>query len=212
MGTKKYETSISYKYYWESLNNFENFISYNAQLKEIYTLNPKNVLEVGVGNKLVYNHLKAIGVTVTSLDINPKLKPDYIGDIRELPFNNNSFDIICAFEVLEHLPFSDFEKCLRELQRVSSKNVIISIPIRKVGIEFYMWLPKIHEIYFYVDLPIPVKHEGVISDKEDHYWETNKIGFPKTKIINMIKKYFRIKKEFRPKFNKYHWFLVLEKI
>jgi len=211
IGTKKYETSISYRYYWESLNNFENFVSYYTQLNEIYNSHSRNILEIGIGNKLIYNHLKEIGLKVTSLDINYNLKPDYVGDICNLPFKDNSFDMACAFEVLEHLPFSDFEKCLTELKRVSSKNVIISVPIRKAGIEFYVWLPKLHSFYFYIDLPIPIKHKGVTSDKDGHYWEVNKMGFSKKKILYIIKKHFIVKKEFRPPFNKYHWFLILEK-
>lgn len=211
MGTKKYETSIDYKHYWKSCNNFNNFVSYYNQLNEIYNTNPKSVLEIGIGNKLVYNHLKEIGVKVTSLDINEKIKPDVIGDIRQLPFPDNSFDTVVAFEVLEHIPFSDFEKSLTELKRVSKKFVIISIPIRKIGVEFHMWLPKIHQIYFYIDLPIPIKNKGVVSNSDCHYWEVNKIGFSKRKILNIIKKHFLIKKQFRPRFNKYHLFFVLEK-
>ncbi len=121
MGTYKYETSIEFKYYWESLNNFESYISYLNQIKTIYELKPKTVLEIGVGNKLTYNHLKQIGIDVVSLDINQKLNPNYIGDIRQLTFESNFFDLICAFEVLEHLPFSDLEKALQELKIFKSK-------------------------------------------------------------------------------------------
>ncbi len=211
MGTKKYEQNIKFQYYWEKLNNHKNYISYLNQIDEIYSTKPKTVLEIGIGNKLIYNHLKEIGIKVTSLDINKNLKPDYIGDIRKLPFKNNFFDTVCAFEVLEHIPFNDFEKSLKELKRVSKKNIIISIPIRKIGIELYIWLPKIHDIYIYLDIPFPIKQKKNITDKDCHYWEVNKIGYSKKRILNIIKKHFTVKKEFRPKFNKYHWFLVLEK-
>jgi SAM-dependent methyltransferase len=138
MGTIKREKSLKYIGYWNNSIYKNRFNSYQNQLIEIYNTKPKTVLEIGVGCKLVYNHLKEIGIKVTSLDINKNLKPDYIGDIRKLPFKNNSFDTVCAFEVLEHIPFNDFEKSLKELKRVSKKNIIISIPIRKIGIEFYM--------------------------------------------------------------------------
>lgn len=74
MGTKKYETNMTYEYYWKSLNNSPNFVSYYNQLNEIYNTSPKSVLEISIGNKLIYNHLKEIGIKVTSLDINKKLK------------------------------------------------------------------------------------------------------------------------------------------
>jgi SAM-dependent methyltransferase len=211
MGTIKREKSLKYIGYWNNSIYKNRFNSYQNQLIEIYNTKPKTVLEIGVGCKLVYNHLKEIGIKVTSLDINKNLKPDYIGDIRKLPFKNNSFDTVCAFEVLEHIPFNDFEKSLKELKRVSKKNIIISIPIRKIGIEFYMWLPKIHDIYIYLDIPFPIKQKKNITDKDAHYWEVNRIGYSKKRILNIIKKHFTVKKEFRPRFNKSHWFLVLEK-
>ncbi len=211
MGTKKYENNIKYKYYWESLNNFRNFVSYQNQITEIYATNPKTVLEIGIGNKLIYNHLKEIGIKIISLDINKNLNPDCVGDIRKLPFKNNSFDTVCAFEVLEHIPFEDFEKSLKELKRVSKKSIVISIPVIRKGIEFYLWLPKIHGIYFYLDIPYFLKQKKTITDKEGHYWEVNRIGFSKKRILKIVSKYFIVKKEFTPKFNKYHWFLVLKK-
>ena len=176
MGTKKYETSIGYKYYWESLNNLPNFVSYFNQLNEIYLTKPKTVLEIGIGNKLIYNQLKEIGIKTVALDINHKLKPDVVGDIRKLSFEDCSFDTVCAFEVLEHIPFSDFENALMELKRVSKKYVIISIPIRKIGLEFYFCAPIIHNIYFYLDIPYPLKQKKIITDKDCHYWEVNKIN------------------------------------
>lgn len=209
MGTKKYEKSIKYQHYWKSCNNFNNFVSYYNQLNEIYNTNPKSVLEIGIGNKLVYNHLKEIGVKVTSLDINEKLKPDVIGDIRKLPFLDNSFDTVVAFEVLEHIPFSDFEKSLTEL-RVSKKWIIISIPYsRWKYFEFYLNLPIIKEIYLHLSCPIFFKRK--IKEDDCHYWEFNERGYSKKKILNIVKKHFLIKKQFRPRFNKYHLFLILEK-
>ncbi len=212
MGTEKYETNISYKYYWKSLNNHPNFVSYYNQLNEIYNTNPKTVLEIGIGNKLIYNHLKEIGIKVTSLDINKKLKPDYVGDIRKLPFKDNSFDTVCAFEVLEHIPFYDFEKSLNELKRVSKKYVVIAIPSHRWKfIEFYLMLPLIKDIYFYAEITNVIKQKVNLTDKDCHYWEVNKIGYSKRKIKKIISKYFKIEKEFRPRFNKYDWFLILKK-
>lgn len=49
-----------------------------------------------------------------------------IADIRQIPYKDNSFDTVIAFEVLEHL--DNVELALRELYRVTSDNIIISVP------------------------------------------------------------------------------------
>lgn len=211
MGTKEYETNISYKYYWTTSNDIKQFIAFSNQLNDIYSTNPKTVLEVGCGNKLVKNQLELIGIRTICCDINKNLKPDVVGDIRKLPFENNIFDTVVAFEVLEHIPFEDFEKALLELKRVSKKNVIISVPIVTIGLEFYMWLPKIHDIYFYIDLPIPLKNKKVIAN-ECHYWEVNRAGYKKCKIDKILSKHFKIIKNYRPKLDKFHLFYLLEKV
>jgi protein associated with RNAse G/E len=76
---------------------------------------------------------------------------------------------------------------------------------------FYLWLPKIHYIYFYLDLPIPRKQKVNITDSDCHYWEVNKIGYSKKRILSILKKHFKLKKYYRIKFNPYHFLIVLEK-
>jgi hypothetical protein len=72
-------------------------------------------------------------------------------------------------------------------------------------------LSLIKSIYFYFEITNIIKHKLNITDNDCHYWEVNKIGYSKRRIKNIISKYFKIEKEFRPRFNKYHWFLVLKK-
>ncbi|MDD4082331.1 MAG: class I SAM-dependent methyltransferase, partial [Sphaerochaetaceae bacterium] len=128
---KKAESKVQVKkehYSNKGYNDIFRFLSYQHQIESIISLNPKTILEIGIGNKLVSNQLKEMGYKVTTCDFDPKLKPDFVGDIRNLPFKKNEFDIVVAFEVLEHLPFEDFEKALSEMKRVSKKNCIISLP------------------------------------------------------------------------------------
>lgn len=48
------------------------------------------------------------------------------GDGENLPFEDNSFDLVVSSHVLEHLP--DFDLGLREIMRVSKKRAIVAIP------------------------------------------------------------------------------------
>lgn len=87
-----------------------------AQKKKIqYFFNkvPKSskILEVGCGNYWLGNYLKSNGwKNYLGLDVNPPA--DIIGDIKNWKkhgLKKNSFDIIVAFEVIEHVP------CFKEL-------------------------------------------------------------------------------------------------
>jgi len=209
MGSKDYELSYDYNFYWDSCNNISNFASYYQQLNTINKYKPNNVLEIGVGNRLVTNQLKNKGINVTTVDINPKLNPDYVCDIRHLEVINTHFDLICAFEVLEHIRFSNFEDALISLKKHSSKYIIISLPIKATGITFYLNLPKIKPIYYYLNLPIPLRQKS-IQNNTAHFWEIDKVGFEKSKIINILRKHFNILEHYRLYMNPRHYMFVLQ--
>ena len=54
-------------------------------------------------------------------------------------------------------------------------------------------------------LPLPIKHKF----NGQHYWEIGKKGYSTKKIRKIIKKYFKIQKEFIPFENQYHHFYIL---
>ena len=106
-------------YFTESYCSTRRFISFAEQIKNIINTNPDSVLEVGIGNGVVSDFIRKKGLNITTVDFDKELNPDYTASIMELPFKNDSFDCVCCFEVLEHLPFKCFNTALQELQRVS---------------------------------------------------------------------------------------------
>jgi ubiquinone/menaquinone biosynthesis C-methylase UbiE len=199
------------KYQFEKYCNRERWSSYYYQLGEILKLMPSSVLEIGIGDSVVASYLKQhTGINHKSLDIADDLKPDIMGSIDAIPLPDNSFDLVCAFEVLEHLPFERFPIALKELYRVAKKNVLISLPhwgrhfsleVKLPGIGRLRWQKKIN----WQSIP----HEF----KDEHYWEIGKRGYKEKMIKEAIKAVgFKIIKDYIAFDSPYHHFFILKKI
>lgn len=127
---------------WENqINDFET----NKRLKVVYgqllkgvTLKGKNFLEVGCGLGYFSEKASRLGAKVTGIDIGEKLvkicrkripKARFIvASASELPFKENSFDIVLCTEVIEHV--ADQEKAIKELFRVTKEGgyLVITTP------------------------------------------------------------------------------------
>ena len=97
------------KSHYKNYDDFNRFISYFNQIESIKKTNPDNILEIGVGNNTLSTYLRSKGFDLTTCDFDESLKPDIVADIRKLPFEENQFDTVVAFEILEHLKFKEFE-------------------------------------------------------------------------------------------------------
>lgn len=211
---QKFNTQVQSKWYIRRYDDDKRFISYYHQIELAQGLEIKSILEIGIGNKTVSTYLKNQGYVVKTCDFDENLNPDIIADIRKLPIKDNSFDLVMACEVLEHIPWEDVDKVLKELQRVSRKYVLISIPYKTAYFYTLFNFPKIQKIFktsflgFGFSIPFFFK-----SKKFDgqHYWEMGYKGCSKNTVRTKFKEYFNIKKEFRSKLNPYHYFFVLEK-
>ena len=198
---------MSRKYYFQKYVHKGRWVSYWHQIKEVLNLKPQSVLVVGIGDGIVIDVLKKQIEKVKTFDIEKDLNPDILGSIDNMPLADNSFDIILCAEVLEHLPFEKFEKCLSELKRVARKYVVLSLPHFAPQLKLNFKIPIIKEVKIAIKIPFPKKHKF----NGQHYWEIGKRGYSPKKIRKIIKRYFTIKKEFIPMENQYHHFYILNK-
>jgi SAM-dependent methyltransferase len=132
-----YETSETYKGLLDGhdaayLQTFVEFVNRYA---------PSNayILEVGCGNGVAPLLLSRMGHRVVGADISPlfleeaqKWESDRLTyrvcDAFELPFEDETFDLVCSNELIEHVP--DVERVLMEMIRVTRKGgrIIVSGP------------------------------------------------------------------------------------
>jgi len=187
---------------------FDRWSSYFYQLREVIDLNPRNLLEVGVGDGVLKNYIcNNTDMEYKNLDIAEDLKPNIVGNVENIPLGDDTFDLVCAFEILEHIPFDKFDIALSELNRVSKRDVIISLPHFGPSVRLAFKLPFLKEFKFAFKIPFYKKH--VFNG--EHYWEIGKKGYSTNKIRKVIKKLFFITNEFVPFENQYHHFFILRK-
>jgi ubiquinone/menaquinone biosynthesis C-methylase UbiE len=187
----------------------ERFCSYWHQIDEVLQLQPKAVLEVGIGNGFLTRYLRQRGTSVTTLDIDYDLVPDVTGSVLRLPFSDDSFDVVTCYEVLEHLPYTDFSTALKELARVSTSGVLISLPDVSTVYRFYLSLPRMRPFKKLIPHPYPrpISH---ICDGQ-HHWEMGKKGYDLKRLKNdILRSGLKILKTYRVFEMPYHRFFILE--
>lgn len=185
--------------------------SFWYQLNEVLKTNPDSVLEIGPGPGVFKIIAKNFGINIKTLDIDPELSPDFIGSADAIPSPNKSFDVACAFQVLEHMPFEVSMKAVQEMCRVARKSVIISLPEAGNCWPNTIAIPYVRKIQFLLKNPFK-KTKKHIFDGE-HYWEIGKEGFLLNDIIQALKIHSSSSckiKTFRIHENPYHRFFIIE--
>jgi len=72
----------------------------------------------------------------TTVDFLPWDEPGYVqGDGRSLPFEDGIFDVVCALDVLEHVPADGRARFLEECARVAKRAVFLCAPFKSAEIE-----------------------------------------------------------------------------
>lgn len=136
------DSSTFYENYWQDARNISatTHSRNKAILDRFFPVRPRNqqILEIGVGGEggiifLLKNENKVCGIDVSSsAQRNCErlgLKIDVINlDTRGVPFEDETFDIVFAFEVFEH--FANPQSVIEEIRRVLKPKglFLVSIP------------------------------------------------------------------------------------
>ncbi|MCK4234497.1 class I SAM-dependent methyltransferase [candidate division WOR-3 bacterium] len=117
----------------------------------------ERVLDLGCGLLPNTKYLTVSGYNVISLDLSleylfngKKIFPKAIlvcSDVRFLPFRIDIFDAAIIVDLLEHLPFADVEKVLKETIQVLKNHSYIFLHIPLEGSFAYQFLRLIRKIW-----------------------------------------------------------------
>lgn len=112
--TTKMISEIVYKH------NYLSFIQEMAMI--LPELSNFKVLNLGAGGLPIDGATNLDRVELDGINV--------VHDLKDgLPFDDNSFDLIVAFNVLEHFTYEKFEFILQEMYRVSKPNSLIKIQV-----------------------------------------------------------------------------------
>lgn len=109
-------------------------------------INIHSVLDAGCAKgyylKAIHDYNEVFGnITMRGIDISewaiknsdPDIKKFLmVGDIKKIPFGNQSFDLVLCKDTIEHISENDISQAITEICRVSKKYILISVMTMKV--------------------------------------------------------------------------------
>lgn len=109
------------------------------RLRDYYRLSEgASLLDVGCAKGFMLHDFKELmpNLKITGIDISPyaikhaieSVKPSLqVGNAKELPFEDNSFDLVISINTIHNLPLEECKQSLKEIQRVSRKHSFITV-------------------------------------------------------------------------------------
>jgi len=186
------------------------WISYWHQIDEVLRFGPSSILEIGPGPGLFKTIAGGFGIPVETVDIDPDLCPDYVASVFDLPFADQAYDVVCAFQMLEHLPYEKSLLAFAQMARVAKRGIVISLPDARGAWPLLIGLPFGRELSSLVPSPRfwarPHTFDG------EHYWELNKKGYRLPDVTADLSSYgFALERSYRVELFPYHRFLVFRR-
>jgi hypothetical protein len=162
-------------------NNPARFGSYYYQMALILESGCGTLLEIGRGDGFLKRNLSATHIEITTCDFDESLKPQTVGDVRKLPFRGTSFETVCAFQVLEHLPWDELAPAVNEMKRCASETVLISLPDAGPYIKLQSKLPFLGTRRGLFDLGWIWRPTHRFDGQ--HYWEVGAKGYSHQAVL-----------------------------
>lgn len=112
---------------------------------------PGKCLEIGPGEGIFAEHCARAGIDYAGIERNPALQSRLVaagfdvtlGRAPPLEYADESFDLVVAMTVLEHMPtFEDAYRLVEESRRVLKEGGVLAVEVPdflRAGIDYYAW-------------------------------------------------------------------------
>lgn len=121
--------------------------SFWFQANVLDRLGGKKILEIGPGGSVTKPMMLHLGYTYHTLDAQKTLKPEILANFDKFKPGRQlkaKYDTVCAFQVLEHMPYEHFITNLKKMSYMSRKYVVVSLPRHCKWFRFDMQLPSMN--------------------------------------------------------------------
>jgi len=181
------------------------WVSYWHQIDEVLSAGALNCAEVGTGSGVVNAVLRLRGIEMVTIDFDPALNPDRVGDLRRLPADDDEFDVVLCCQVLEHLPFEDVPQALRELGRIARQRLVVSVPRSGRVFEVRLKVPAGAKLAWSGITPArkPFAFDG------EHYWQAGATNYPLSLVRRVFQEALVLERDFQVPEYPYHHFFVM---
>ncbi len=170
------EATIDRQHYYDrKYLRRERMFSFVEQIELVkeYVRQDDSIVEIGKGNGFVQSFLQTyLGYDVKTVDVNESLQPEIVDDIvNPQKLKPKSCDVVLCYEVLEHMPFEQSVKAVRNMADIARRYVIISLPDMR-------YFFSLRAVLFGT---LPVSFARLLSTRrfrkrskkfgDDHHWE-----------------------------------------
>ncbi len=134
-GTIDYQTP----YHWEAGGVTREMQVQRLRFAKKYIKKGDAVLDIGCGDGFMTNvlsesckHVVGVDSSQTGISLANSLvdasKADFIlGSVNNLPFKENTFDVITLFEVIEHIPVTSLKDVIKEIKKVLKEGGVLIV-------------------------------------------------------------------------------------
>lgn len=127
---RRAQERAKYEALWEKHGAWGTHNHGSKAQKLILTLSPATLLDVGCGDNKFAKWARSEGILATGVDF-AGCGADIKAAAHDLPFKDNAFDVVTAFDVMEHLLPEEVDEVLEELVRVGRSHLVLGISYRE---------------------------------------------------------------------------------
>lgn len=187
IATKK---SNYFDYSWARLGSY-----FQKTAKHIVNkFSPSSVLDVGCAKGFLVKALVELGVDAYGVDPSEYAFNEVPADIKgrtvigaaqQLHDEDNSFDLVTCFDVLEHIPEKDVPQVLSEMLRVSKQWLIIRVATKELPNDVDANHATIHDKDWWCE---KIKEAGGIVEPTENYVNNSVWWFNVPEFLIVVKK------------------------